>query len=52
MAIVPFRRVSKTKKRQRNSHSALTVPGMIVCPNCGFYKGKQVVAIKNSEKSE
>lgn len=35
MAIVPFRRVSKTKKRQRNSHSALTVPGMIVCPNCG-----------------
>lgn len=65
MAIVPFRRVSKTKKRQRNSHSALTVPGMIVCPNCGeltlshracancgYYKGNQVVASKSSEKSE
>lgn len=64
MAIVPFRRTSKMKKRMRNSHSALTVPGMIVCPNCGeltlshracfncgFYKGKQVVAKKDS-KSE
>lgn len=64
MAIVPFRRTSKMKKRMRNSHSALTVPGMIVCPNCGeltlshracancgFYKGKQVVAKKDA-KSE
>ncbi len=64
MAIVPFRRTSKMKKRMRNSHSALTVPGMIVCPNCGeltlshracsncgTYKGRQVVAIKDA-KSE
>lgn len=60
--IAPFRRISKTKKRMRRSHLALSVPGMItcpncgemtlahrVCPNCGFYKGKQVIAKK--EKS-
>ena len=54
---VPFRRTSKMKKRVRRSHLALNVPGMITCPNCGeltlahrvcsncgFYKGKQVVA--------
>lgn len=65
MAIVPFRRTSKMKKRMRNSHSALTVPGMIVCPNCGeltlshracsncgTYKGRQVVARKDSTQSE
>lgn len=61
---VPFRRVSKMKKRMRRSHQALSVPGMVVCSNCGeltlshrvcgncgFYKGNQVVAIKE-KKSE
>ena len=56
---VPFRRTSKMKKRMRRSHLALSVPGMITCPscgeltlahrvcsNCGYYKGKQVVAKK------
>ena len=33
--IAPFRRISKTKKRMRRSHLALTAPGMITCPNCG-----------------
>lgn len=62
---VPFRRTSKMKKRMRQSHSALSIPGMIVCPNCGeltlshracsncgFYKSKQVVTIKDEAKSE
>ncbi len=61
---VPFRRVSKSKKGMRRSHLAITVPGMITCPNCGeltlahrvcsncgFYKGKQVVAPK-AQKTE
>ncbi len=52
-------RKSKSKKRMRRSHLALSVPGMITCPNCGeltlshrvcsncgFYKGSQVVAPK------
>lgn len=60
---VPFRRTSKAKKGMRRSHQAINVPGMVVCPNCGeltlshrvcdncgFYKGKQVIA--NKTKSE
>ncbi|MBQ7641703.1 MAG: 50S ribosomal protein L32 [Acholeplasmatales bacterium] len=62
---VPFRRVSKMKKRMRRSHLALSVPGMITCPscgeltlahrvcaNCGCYKGKQVVAKKEEAAEE
>jgi len=61
--IAPFRRISKTKKRMRRSHQALSVPGMITCPNCGeltlahracracgYYKGVQVVAVKENEE--
>ena len=61
---VPKRRVSKMKKNVRRSHLALSAPGMVtcsncgeltlshrVCPNCGFYKGRQVVTPK-VEKTE
>ena len=54
---VPFRRSSKTTKRMRRSHLALNVTGLTtckhcgetitahrVCPKCGYYAGKQVVA--------
>ena len=53
---VPFRKVSKTRKRMRRSHNALTQVGTTtcancgevikphrVCPKCGFYKGKEEV---------
>ncbi|MEG0994906.1 MAG: 50S ribosomal protein L32 [Bacilli bacterium] len=53
---VPFRRVSKTRKRMRRSHNALVGPTRTLCPNCnepikphrvcskcGFYKGKDVI---------
>lgn len=63
--IAPFRRISKTKKRMRRSHQALTAPTMITCPNCGeltlahrvcrscgFYKGSQVVAVKEKKDNE
>lgn len=59
---VPFRRTSKAKKNMRRSHLALNVPNMVVCTNCGeltlshrvcgncgFYKGKQVIAVKEAK---
>jgi large subunit ribosomal protein L32 len=63
--IAPFRRISKSKKRMRRSHQAISVNGVCVCPNCGelaishrvcpncgFYKGSKVVEIKEKTKSE
>ena len=54
---VPFRRTSKTTKRMRRSHLSLAVTGLTtckhcgatitahrVCPKCGYYADKQVVA--------
>ena len=35
MFAVPFRKVSKTRKRTRQAHKALSVPGMTKCPTCG-----------------
>ena len=32
---VPARKVSKTRKRMRRSHNALTAVGTTKCPNCG-----------------
>ena len=59
---VPFRKVSKTRKRMRRSHNALEVVGTTKCSNCGAvikphrvckacgnYKGKQVVEKKVEE---
>jgi len=53
---VPFRKVSKTRKRMRRSHNALTADAMTKCPNCGAvikphrvcrecgeYRGKKVL---------
>ena len=57
---VPFRRTSKTTKRMRRSHFKLSVTGLTkcsncgativshrVCPECGYYYGKQVVDVKS-----
>ncbi len=64
-AIVPQRRISKTRKRQRRSHFHLDNPSMMVCPNCGevkqmhcvcpacgYYDGKLVKEIKVKETEE
>ena len=64
-AIAPQRRISKTRKRQRRSHFALDNPSMMVCPNCGevklahvvckecgYYDGKQVLEVKAKKAEE
>lgn len=57
---VPARRTSKTTKRMRRTHFKLSVTGLTkcsncgativshrVCPECGYYDGKQVVDVKS-----
>ena len=59
---VPARRTSKTTKRMRRTHFKLNVTGLTkcsncgativshrVCPECGYYDGKQVVDVKTSK---
>ncbi|MDP6625780.1 MAG: 50S ribosomal protein L32 [Nitrospinota bacterium] len=58
----PKRRTSKSKRNMRRSHDALTPPTLSecpqchevkiphqVCPSCGFYKGKEVIEIKEEK---
>ena len=54
---VPKKKTSKSKRDMRRAHDALVAPGVSicpqckepkqphrVCPSCGSYKGKEVVA--------
>jgi len=56
---VPKRRTSKRRKNQRRSHHALSAVAVTTCANCGelirphrvcgscgWYKGRQVMAVK------
>ncbi len=56
----PKNRISRTRRKQRQSHHALVPPGWSlctscfepkpphqVCPHCGSYKGRQVVEVEN-----
>ncbi|RLE16530.1 MAG: 50S ribosomal protein L32 [Acidobacteria bacterium] len=55
----PKRKISKGKRDRRRSHDAMKVPELTICPNCqekklphrvcphcGYYKGEQVVEVK------
>ena len=59
----PKRKHSKGRRDRRRSHDALTPrplvacsncgemrPQHTVCPNCGYYDGREVVEVKKEEK--
>lgn len=59
---VPFRKVSKTSKRMRRAHHALTANETAKCPKCGevvrphrvckkcgSYKGKEVIKTEEAK---
>ena len=59
---VPFRKVSKTRRDMRRTHYKVAANGLVkcpncgkaklshrVCPNCGYYKGKQGMTIKSKD---
>ena len=65
---VPFRKISKTRGRKRRTHYKIEANGTIECPNCkaairphrvcpecGFYKGKDVLkeetAVEETKKA-
>lgn len=58
---VPFRRVSKTRKRMRRAHNALdavqtnscpncgaAIRSHRACPKCGYYKGELKISVKEN----
>ncbi|MBA4029658.1 MAG: 50S ribosomal protein L32 [Planctomyces sp.] len=60
---VPKRRQSKGRSRRRRSHDFLTplqlascpqcttlVPTHVVCPTCGYYQGRTLVADEKTEE--
>ena len=64
-AIAQQRRSSRTRRDKRRTHYKISVPGMVVCSNCGelklshrvcpvcgYYNGKLVKEVKVKENTE
>ncbi len=63
MGAVPKRKLSRGRRDRRRSHYALTLPHLVLCPqcrepvlphracpSCGTYRGLEVLNIKEKEK--
>lgn len=61
----PKRKTSRSRGRKRRTHQKVSVPSLVacshcrrlkpnhmVCPFCGYYKGKEVIEIKLKEKKK
>ncbi len=61
----PKRRHSNTRTRKRRTHDVMyatptaackqcgsPIISHRVCPKCGFYKGRQVIAVKSKDKKK
>lgn len=59
---VPKKKTSQARRDQRRAHDAIKSPGFVACPNCGaphlphrvcrecgYYKGRAVVAVEATE---
>jgi ribosomal protein L32 len=59
---VPKRHVSRWRRRMRRSQQKLSGPTVVrcdhchepklshgVCPSCGYYRGRQILAVKKNE---
>jgi large subunit ribosomal protein L32 len=61
----PKRKHSKGRRDRRRAHDALTPvnlvacsncgevrPPHMVCPSCGFYQGREVIAVEKDQKNK
>jgi large subunit ribosomal protein L32 len=62
---LPKRKISKSRRDKRRTHWKIPPLQLTecpqchqmklshtICPNCGFYKGRQVITIKEKEKEK
>ena len=63
MTPLPKRKISKGRRDRRRAHDALKARNVVVCsncggsrlphtvcPNCGFYKGREVISMETEAK--
>ena len=62
---VPKRKVSKARQGERRAHLAISVPPLVgcehchelkrahhACPTCGYYAGRQAIAVDDASPAE